>query len=117
MSIPRTGSPKWRIHPGEILREEYLKPLNMSSSQLARALHVSPPTVNDVVLERRAISAEMAVLLARFFDTSEQFWLNLQAAYDVGKAKSRLGKKLKSVKPYAKAAAVAVAAGLLAAKR
>lgn len=117
MSIPRTGNPKWRIHPGEILREEYLKPLDISSSQLARALHVSVPTVNDIVRERRAISAEMAVLLARFFDTTEQFWLNLQASYDVRKAKSRLGKKLKTVKPYAKAAAVAFAAGILAAKR
>jgi len=65
---------------GEILREEYLNPLDMSSSQLARALHVSVPTVNDVVREKRAVSAEMAVLLARFFDTSEQFWLNLQAS-------------------------------------
>lgn len=117
MSIPRTGNPKWRIHPGEILREEYLKPLDISSSQLARALHVSVPTVNDIVRERRAISAEMAVLLARFFDTTEQFWINLQASYDVRKAKSRLGKKLKTVKPYAKAAAVAFAAGILAAKR
>lgn len=116
MSIPRAGNPKWRIHPGEILREEYLKPLDISSSQLARALHVSVPTVNDIVRERRAISAEMAVLLARFFDTTEQFWLNLQASYDVRKAKSRLGKKLKTVKPYAKAAA-AFAAGILAAKR
>jgi antitoxin HigA-1 len=69
-------------HPGEILREEYLKPLRMSAAALARELHVSVPTVNDVVRERRAITAEMALRLARFFGTTEQFWLNLQDAYE-----------------------------------
>ena len=113
MSIPRVGSPKWRIHPGEILREEFLLPLNIKPARLARELHVSAPTVNDVVREKRAISAELAVLLAKFFGTTEQFWLNLQASYDVNKAKAKSGlsKKLKTVKPYAKAAAVALAAG------
>lgn len=111
MSIPRKGNPKWRIHPGEILREEFLQPLKMKPAQLAKELRVSAPTVNEIVRERRAISAEMAVLLARFFDTSDQFWLNLQASYDVSKAKIDLRKRLKTIKPCAKAAAVAVAAG------
>ena len=110
MSIPRKGNPRWRIHPGEILREEFLRPLNIKPAQLAREIRVSAPTVNEIVRERRAISAEMAVLLARFFDTTEQFWLNLQSAYDVQKAKSQLSRTLKKIRPHAKAAAVAVAA-------
>jgi antitoxin HigA-1 len=102
MSIPGTGNPKWRIHPGEILREEFLKPLNIKPAQLAKQLRVSAPTINDIVRERRAISAQMAVLLARFFKTTEQFWLNLQTSYDVNRAKSqkRLLRKVKAIKPY-----------------
>ena len=73
MSIPRRGNPKWRIHPGEILREEFLRPLKMRPAQLAKEIHVSAPTVNDIVRERRAISAEMAVLLAQFFSTQSSF--------------------------------------------
>lgn len=99
MSIARTENPKWRIHPGQILREEYLKPMRLSATGLAKQLHVSPPTVNDILRERRAISAEMAVRLARFFGTSEQFWLNLQSAYDVSCAKQRLGRTLKRITP------------------
>ena len=116
MSIPRTESSKWRIHPGEILREEYLKPLKIKPAQLAKALHVSAPTVNDIVREQRAISAEMAVLLARFFDTTEQFWLNLQDSYDVNKAKTGLRKRLMMIKPYAKAVAVAAGTAFLRTK-
>lgn len=110
MSIARTNNPKWRIHPGEILREEFLAPLNIKPYQLAKELRVSAPTVNDIVRERRGISAEMAVLLARFFDTTEQFWLNLQTSYDLSRAKTSLGKTVKKIKPYGKAAAIAVAA-------
>ena len=87
------------MHPGEILREEYLKPLNLSATSLAKKLRVSVPTVNDIVRERRAVSAEMAVRLARFFGTSEQFWLNLQGSYDVSRAKQRLAATLKAIKP------------------
>jgi addiction module HigA family antidote len=113
MSIPRSGNPNWRIHPGEILREEFLKPLKIKPAQLAKELRVSAPTVNEIVRERRAISAEMAVLLARFFNTTDQFWLNLQTAYDVNRVKTqkRLSRKLRAIKPYAKTAAVALAAG------
>jgi len=82
MAIVRRGNPKWRIHPGEILREEYLKPLSLSATALAKELHVSVPTVNDIVRGRRAITADMAVRLAKFFRTTEHFWLNLQDAYE-----------------------------------
>ena len=99
MAIERRGTPKWRIHPGEILREEFLKPLNLSATSLAKKVRVSVPTVNDIVRERRAVTAEMAVRLARFFGTTEQFWLNLQGSYDVSRAKQRLAATLRSIKP------------------
>ena len=99
MAIARKGSPNWRIHPGEILREEYLVPLKLSATALAKQLHVSPPTVNDIVRQRRAITAEMAVRLAKFFGTTEQFWLNLQGAHDVSRAKQRLAHTLRGIKP------------------
>ncbi len=102
MAIARKGSPSWRIHPGEILREEYLVPLRLSATALAKQLHVSPPTVNDIVRQRRAVTAEMAVRLARFFGTTEQFWLNLQGAYDVSRAKQRLAHSLREIKPKAR---------------
>jgi len=68
----------WRVHPGEILREEFLRPLGISAYELAKRLHVPAPRVNDIVLERRGVSADTAVRLSRFFGTTEQFWLNLQ---------------------------------------
>lgn len=99
MAITRSGNPKWRIHPGEILREEYLKPLNLKPAQLARAIRVSAPTVNELVRERRTLTADIAVRLARFFNTTEQFWLGLQASYDVNKVKAAMGKRLQKIKP------------------
>ena|SRR5438309_1912789 len=88
MSIARKGTPNYRVHPGEVLREEFLKPLNLSAYQLAKHLRVPPPRVNDIVLERRGISADTAVRLARYFGTSEQFWLNLQVNYEISLVKS-----------------------------
>jgi addiction module HigA family antidote len=73
------------VHPGEILNEEYLKPLGMSANALAKALHLTPSRVNDIVLERRGITADTAVRLERYFGASAQFWLNLQSAYDLRK--------------------------------
>jgi addiction module HigA family antidote len=104
MSVPRKGNPNWQVHPGEILREEFLVPMNLSASRLAKLLHVSPPTVNDIVLKRRAITAEMAVRLAKFFGTTERFWLNLQGTYDVSRAKNQLAGTLKAIKPLAREA-------------
>jgi antitoxin HigA-1 len=96
----KTGG--WNIHPGEILREEFLKPMKLSAYQLAKELHVPAPRVNDIVLEKRAISADTAVRLARFFGTSEQFWMNLQASYDLRKVRIALGKELRTINPWAK---------------
>ncbi|ATE59399.1 HigA family addiction module antitoxin [Thauera sinica] len=79
------------IHPGEVLREEYLVPLDMSANALAMNLHVPAPRINDIVRERRSITPDTALRLARFFGTTPQFWLNLQAAYDLKKAEAEAG--------------------------
>ena len=71
------------IHPGEVLREEFLVPLEMSPHALAMALRVPASRINDIVLERRGITADTAARLARYFGMSAEFWLNLQAAYDL----------------------------------
>jgi len=104
MSIPRKGSAHWRVHPGEILREEFLKPLGLSAYELAKRLHVPPPRVNDIVLERRGVSADTAVRLSRFFGTTEQFWLNLQSAYEISRIKAEHAAEIEQIKPRAAAA-------------
>ena len=71
------------VHPGEILREDYLVPLNMSANALAKALIVPAPRVNDIVRERRGVSADTAMRLARYFGGDARSWLNLQSAYDL----------------------------------
>jgi antitoxin HigA-1 len=71
------------IHPGEILREEFLKPLGMSSNTLAHALHVPPNRISAIVGGRRAVTADTALRLARAFGTGPEVWLNLQQAYDL----------------------------------
>lgn len=82
------------VHPGEILKEEYLEPLGLSAAALARALHVSAPTVNDIVLKRRSVTADVALRLAAALDTSAQFWINLQATYDLRKAEIERGEAI-----------------------
>lgn len=76
------------IHPGEILREEFLVPLNLSANALAIALGVPAPRINDVVRERRGVTADTALRLARYFGTSAEFWMGLQADYDLRLAES-----------------------------
>jgi addiction module HigA family antidote len=71
------------IHPGEILREEFLVPLDMSANALTVALRVPAPRINDIVRERRAITPDTALRLARYFGTTPEFWMNLQSAYDL----------------------------------
>lgn len=93
------------IHPGEILREEYLAPLGMSAHALAMALHVPAPRINDIVRERRAVTPDTALRLARYFDTTAQFWLNLQSAFDLKLAESEAGSRIaQEVTPLPKAA-------------
>ena len=93
------------IHPGEILREEFLVPLDMSANALAMALHVPAPRINDIVRERRAITPDTALRLARYFDTTAQFWLNLQTAFDLKQAESESAERIAGeVRPLQRAA-------------
>ena len=71
------------IHPGEILREEFMKPRGLSQNALARALNVPPRRINEIVLEKRGITADTALRLARFFGTSAEMWAGLQSDYDL----------------------------------
>src|SRR6202142_235009 len=103
-AIQRKGAPLWRVHPGEVLREEFLKPLGISAYELAKRLRVPAPRVNDIVLERRGISADTAVRLSRFFGTTEQFWLNLQAAYEISRVKAEHAAEIERIQPRAAAA-------------
>lgn len=80
------------IHPGEVLLEEFLIPLNISQNALARAARVPPRRVNEIVLGKRGVSADTAVRLAATLGTSERFWLGLQADYDLEEAPRALGK-------------------------
>ncbi len=86
-------------HPGEILREDFLKPLNLTQVELAKALGTAFRTINEIVNERRNLSPEMAVKLARYFGTSEEVWLNLQNQYDIYRVKIRNKKLLVGIKP------------------
>lgn len=93
------------IHPGEILREEFLVPIEMSANALAMELHVPAPRINDVVRERRRVTPDTALRLARYFGTTPQFWLNLQTAFDLRKAEAELGTKISAeVRPLQQAA-------------
>jgi addiction module HigA family antidote len=92
------GPAGWAVHPGEILREEFLEPMNISPYRLAMDLGVSAPTVNDIVRERRGITPEMAVRLAKYFGNSEQFWLNLQNAFALFHARKKYSRELKAIK-------------------
>ncbi len=88
------------VHPGEILREEYLVPLGLSANALARDLHVSPPRINDIVLQRRGVSADTAMRLARYFNTTAVFWMALQSDYDLRVAEAELSERItREVRP------------------
>ncbi|MBI3665579.1 MAG: HigA family addiction module antidote protein [Acidobacteria bacterium] len=82
------------IHPGEILREEFLKPLGMSAHQLALALRVPATRINDIVNEKRGLTADTALRLARYFGTTAKFWLNLQASYELEVAQDQQGESV-----------------------
>jgi addiction module HigA family antidote len=84
------------IHPGEILREEFLVPIGLSAHALAMKLNVPAPRINDIVRERRAISPDTALRLARFFDTTPELWMNLQTSYDLKIAAKDAGAKINS---------------------
>ncbi len=82
------------VHPGEVLLEEFLKPLGISQYRLAKGIGVPPRRINEIVHGKRAITADTALRLSRYFATSERFWLNLQVRYDLEMEKDRLGDRL-----------------------
>jgi antitoxin HigA-1 len=90
--MPRQMHPP--VHPGEILQEEFLVPLGVSHYRLAKDVSVPPRSINEIVRGSRAVTADTALRLGRYFGTSEQFWLNLQTHYDLEIAKERLGNRL-----------------------
>ena len=90
------------IHPGEILLEEFLIPMEISQNRLAREINVPPRRINEIVLGKRGITADTALRLARYFGTSEKFWLGLQDDYDLEEARIALGSALNDeIKPHA----------------
>ncbi len=89
------------IHPGEILREEFLIPMKLNAHALAMALRLPAPRINDIVRERRGVSADTALRLARYFGTSAEFWLGLQADFDLKTASKAAGKLIeREIEPY-----------------
>ena len=82
------------IHPGEILLEEFMQPLALSQNALAKALHVTPRRINEIVNQKRAITADTALRLAKFFGNSAEFWMGLQNRYDLEVARDLLYKKI-----------------------
>ena len=87
------------IHPGEILLEEFLKPMNLSQYRLAKDIHVPPRRINEIVKWKRAITADTALRLSRFFGTSEGFWLGLQSDYDLENTREALRAEMDRIKP------------------
>lgn len=87
------------IHPGEVLIEEYLEPLSVTQHKLAVAIGVPPRRINEIVHGKRRISADTALRLARYFGTSERFWLNLQGRYDLEVERDRLATALQEIQP------------------
>ncbi len=93
------------VHPGEILEEEFLKPLELSQYRLAKDIHVPGRRINEIVLGKRAISADTALRLALYFGNSAKFWMNLQAEYDLDLQAEKIGRHISSrIKPFDKAA-------------
>lgn len=92
------------IHPGEVLQEEFLKPLGISQHRLALDIGVDPRRINEITLGKRSLTANTALRLARYFATSPEFWIGLQAQYDLDVEEDELGDRLeREVKVYAKA--------------
>src|SRR6056300_306586 len=92
------------IHPGEVLREEFLVPMGITPHALALAIHVPAPRINDIVRERRAVTADTAMRLARFFGMSAEFWMGLQSDFEVALAKKSLATDLESIQTFKRVA-------------
>lgn len=84
------------VHPGEVLLKDFLEPMDISQYRLAKDLKVPPPRINEIVHGRRSVTADTALRLARYFGTSDRFWLNLQASYDLDVERDKLGDRLEA---------------------
>ena len=92
------------VHPGEILLEEFLKPMGISQYRLAESIHVPPRRINEIVLAKRGITADTALRLSRFFGNSAQFWMNLQTRYELESARNLSASSIdREVRPHAAA--------------
>ena len=100
MAIERRRSAGWAVHPGDILKEEFLRPMQLSGYALAKALGVTPQRVSDVILKKTGVSADMAILLGRFLGTSPEFWMNLQSSYALATAHKSVKRKASKIKPF-----------------
>ena len=95
--VKRNAVPSWKIHPGEILREEFLKPMNLSANELARSLHVPAPRINDIILSVAVSPQIPPVRLARFFQLARGILMNLQLQYEVRAARQRLRRTIRKI--------------------
>ena len=87
------------VHPGEVLKHDFMEPFALSSTALARAIGVTPARINEIVRRRRGITAETALRLARYFGTDAQSWMNLQDRYELSVAERRVGEALAAIEP------------------
>ena len=87
------------VHPGEVLKYDYMKPFGLSSNALAKAVGVTPARINEIVRGRRGISAETALRLARYFNTDAQSWMNLQVKYELALAERTAASALRAIRP------------------
>lgn len=92
------------VSPGTILKEEFMEPLGISQNALARAIGVPPNRINEILLDKRDITADTALRLARYFNNSPGFWMNLQSHYDIECAKEKSAKAIRAIKPLRRAA-------------
>ncbi|OJW51270.1 MAG: addiction module antidote protein, HigA family [Alphaproteobacteria bacterium 41-28] len=90
----------WSIHPGEVLREEFLKPLGLTSYRLAKDIHVPVPRIHDIILEKRGITADTALRLSKYLGTTVQFWMNLQDDYEMYRALATAKEAIESIQMF-----------------
>ena len=88
------------IHPGEILSEDFLKPMGISAYRLSKGANIDQTRISEIIRGKRSVTADTALRLARFFGNSPEFWLNLQAHYDLEQKKRKMEKDLKEIRPY-----------------
>jgi addiction module HigA family antidote len=88
------------IHPGEILSEDFLKPMGLSAYRLSKGTNIDQTRISEIIRGKRSVTADTALRLARFFGNSPEFWLNLQAHYDLEQKKREMEKDLKKIRPY-----------------